>query len=297
MREARMVASLLEIQGVVCEIITARTRGDSRKQPPRGGVFPPGLFTHEVEVALAKNRADLAVHSVKDLPLELRAGLTIGAIVERDDPRDVLVANRVTLADSLESLPAGSRVGTSTVARRAQLLAFRDDLEAVELTGDVVERLEKVEKGRAHAAVFAAASLIRIGAIRSITQYLDPPLWLPRPGQGTLAIEIREDDNEVRDVIASLHHEPTAAAVRAERALYASLEGLPQLPVAALAHHDAAGDLSLHAFVSNSRGREPVRGSVAVDPLDPEEGGRRLAADLRSRGAESLIVELRSSAE
>ena len=239
----------------------------------------------------------MAVHSVKDLPLELRAGLAIGAVVERDDPRDVLVVNRITESDSLDSLPAGSRVGASTLARRAQLLAYRADLEPVELSGDVAARLEKVDKGSAHASFFAAASLIRIGALRSITQYLDPPAWLPRPGQGALAIEIREDDTAVRDVVTSLHHEPTAAALRAERSLAAALEGLPRLPLAALALPDAAGELTLHAFVSDARGREPVRGAMRVDPDDPEEAGRALAADLRSRGVESLLVELRGGGD
>lgn len=294
MREARMVASLLEIRGLACEIVTVKTKGDRKRQQPTGGVFSPGLFTHEIEVALSKGKVDCAVHSLKDLPLELREGLSIGAILERDDPRDVLVANPVTEADSLASLPAGSRVGTSTLRHRAQLFTHRPDLEAVALSGNIPTRLRKIETGKVHAAILSAAGLLRLGAIQRITQYLDAPDWLPAAGQGALAIEIRADDDEMREIVGLLDHAPTAIATRAERAFVAALDGVPQMPIATLAIPDASGALTLHAFVSDAHGRDAVRGSISVDPDSPEDSARALALEMRTRGVSSLLLELRN---
>lgn len=296
MRQARMVASLLELSGVASEIVTVRTKGDRKREKVFvEGAPPPGLFTHELEVALSKNRADCAVHTLKDLPLDLRDGLMIGAVLERDDPREVLVVNPVTVADDFASLPAGSRVGCSSVRRRAQLLAHRRDLEPAELRGSVPERLRKVETGRVHAAILSAESLIRLGATRRITQYLDAPDWLPAVGQGAVAIEVRADDEGTIRIVSMLDHAPTSIATRAERAFLAELEGIPQMPVAALAIPGDDGRLALHAFVSHATGRDAVRGMVEVDQSSPEESGRALAREMRTRGVSSLLLELRNA--
>ncbi len=296
MRQARMVASLLEMRGVESEVITVRTKGDRKRDKVFEEGPPPGLFTHELEVALSKNRVDCAVHTLKDLPVDLRPGLAIGAVLERDDPREVLVVNPVTVADDFASLPAGSRVGCSSIRRRAQLLAHRRDLEAAELRGSVPERLRKVETGRVHAAILSAESLIRLGATRSITQYLEAPDWLPAVGQGAVVIELREDDEKTREIVARLDHVPTSTATRAERAFLAELDGVPQMAIAALATASADdGELVLHAFVSNASGRDPVRGFMAVDPADPEGSGRALAKEMMTRGVSSLLLELRNA--
>ena len=295
MRQARMVASLLEMRGVESEVVTVKTKGDRKRDKIFEEGPPPGLFTHELEVALSKNRVDCAVHTLKDLPIDLRGGLAIGAVLERDDPREVLVVNPVTVADDFASLPAGSRVGCSSVRRRAQLLTHRRDLEPAELRGSVPERLRKVETGRVHAAILSAESLIRLSATRRITQYLEPPDWLPAAGQGAVAIEIREDDEKTREIVARLEHAPTAIATTAERAFLAALGDVPHMAVAALAAPSDEGAMTLHAFVSHASGRDPVRGSFIVDPDDPEESGRALAGEMMTRGVSSLLLELRNA--
>ncbi len=295
MRQARMVASLLEMSGVACEIVSVRTKGDRKRNTPWEDGPPRGLFTHELEVALSKKKVDCAVHTLKDLPLDLRDGLAIGAVLEREDPREVLVVNPVTVADDFASLPSGSRVGCSSVRRRAQLLVHRRDLEPAELRGSVPERLRKVETGRVHAAILSAESLIRLGATRRITQYLDAPDWLPAAGQGAIAVEIRADDERTRSIVSRLDHSPTAIATRAERAFLAELDGVPHMPIAALAIGGDDGELTLHGFVSHATGRDAVRGSHGVDPRNPEEAGRALAREMQTRGVSSLLLELRNA--
>jgi len=297
LRQARIVEAALTSRGLPCEIVTFKTTGDKKLNEPLSEIGAKGLFTRELEVALAKKKVDCCVHSLKDLPTELPEGLMIGAILEREDPRDVLVINPITEAEDLATLPAGSRVGTSSLRRRAQLKSLRPDLDVAELRGNVPTRLKKVETGKFHAAILAAAGLIRLGARARIKQYLDPPAWLPAAGQGAIAIEIREDDEEMREIVRSLDHEETSRSVRAERAFLAALEGGCQIPIGALATHDTSGKLVLHGFVSDLRGRDVVRGSTVVDPSAPESAGRALASDLRTRGATSLLMDLRSASQ
>jgi hydroxymethylbilane synthase len=295
MRQARIVEAALVADGHSCEIVTFKTTGDKKLDEPLSEIGAKGLFTHELEVALLRNKVDCCVHSLKDLPTELPDGLVIGAVLEREDPRDVLVVNPVTEAEDLASLPAGSRVGTSSLRRRAQLLALRPDLEVAELRGNVPTRLKKVDTGKVHAAILAAAGLIRLEARQRIKQFLEPPEWLPAAGQGAIAVEARADDEALLEILSRLHHAPTSVAVRAERAFLAALEGGCQVPIGALAQSDDNGDLILYGFVSDIKGRDVVRGSIAVDEASPEISGQALAADLRTRGASSLLIELRSS--
>ena len=170
-------------------------------------------------------------------------------------------------------------------------------LEVAELRGNVPTRLRKVDTGKVHAAILAAAGLIRLNAQQRIKQYLDAPAWLPAAGQGAIAVEIRADDDEMREIMSSLNHEATAVAVRAERAFLDALEGGCQVPIGALAAPDGDGKLILHGFVSDVRGRDIVRGSAPVDAVSPEDSGRALAADLRTRGASSLLMELRNAGQ
>jgi hydroxymethylbilane synthase len=286
-----MVESALEAPGVTCEIVTFKTVGDKKLDEPLRGIGAKGLFTHELEVALSKGKVDCCVHSLKDLPTESPDGLEIVAQLEREDPRDVLVANPVTQADSLGNIPAGSRVGTSSLRRRAQLLAHRPDLEVVELRGNVPTRLRKVDSGQVHAAILAAAGLIRLDARQRITAWLEPPGWLPAAGQGAIAIQIRADDEEMRALLAPLNHDATSIATRAERAFLAALDGGCQVPIGAL----VTPDMVLHGFVSDLSGKNIVRGFRPVNIAEPETSGEMLAADLRRRGAGSLLTELRSA--
>lgn len=295
LRQARIVGDALEGRGLQCEIVTFRTLGDRKLDEPLSEIGAKGLFTAELEKALSKKKVDCCVHSLKDLPTELPPGLVIGAVLEREDPRDVLVLNGVTQAEGLMDLPAGSRVGTSSLRRRAQLLAKRPDLEVVELRGNVPTRLRKVDMAKVHAAILAAAGLIRLNARQRITEFLDAPEWLPAAGQGAIAVEVRADDETLRDILSQLNHRETAIAVGAERAFLGALEGGCQIPIGALASRNRDGAMELHGFVSDLRGHDQVRGSLIVDEENPEESGRRLAADLRTRGATSLLMELRSS--
>ncbi|HET9777171.1 MAG TPA: hydroxymethylbilane synthase, partial [Gemmatimonadaceae bacterium] len=201
------------------------------------------------------------------------------------------VVNRQTGAESLDDLPRGSRVGTSSLRRRAQLLALRPDLEVVELRGNVPTRLSKVERGTVHAAILAAAGLIRLDVERRITQFLEPPDWLPAPGQGAIAIQARADDERMNALLRPLDHEPTSSATRGERAFLAALEGGCQVPIGALMGDGDDGP-TLYGMLADVNGRHIVRGSRTVTG-SPEAAGEALAAEIRSRGGSSLLVELR----
>jgi hydroxymethylbilane synthase len=292
LRQARLVEAALRALGITSELVTFKTTGDKKLDQPLAEIGAKGLFTRELEVALSKNKIDCAVHSLKDLPTESAEGLEIVAQLEREDPRDVLVVNRQTGAENLDDLPAGSRVGTSSLRRRSQLLARRPDLEVVELRGNVPTRLRKVESGAVHAAILAAAGLIRLEVERRITMFLDPPEWLPAAGQGAIAIQTRSDDTRMRDLLRPLDHEPTSTATRAERAFLAALEGGCQVPIGALVS-EAGGGPTLYGMLADLSGKHIVRGSRALDPSSPESTGEALAEEIRSRGGTSLLVELR----
>lgn len=296
LRQARLVENALLARGIRSELVTFKTIGDKKLDQPLTEIGAKGLFTHELEVALSKNKIDCAVHSLKDLPTESPENLEIIAQLEREDPRDVLIVNRATGAENLDDLPAGSRVGTSSLRRRAQLLARRPDLEAVELRGNVPTRLKKVETGAVHAAILAAAGLIRLEVEQRITMFLDPPDWLPAAGQGAIAIQVRSDDSRMKDLLRPLDHEPTSIATRAERAFLAALEGGCQVPIGALVS-EAGNRPTLYGMLSDLSGMHIVRGSRALDLDQPEATGEELAAEIRSRGGSSLLVELRQASK
>ena len=292
LRQARIVQSALLERGIESELVTYRTLGDKRLNEPLSTIGAKGLFTKELEVSLRKGKTDLAVHSLKDLPTDSPAGLVVAAVLEREDPRDALVLNRGIMGQSLDDLPRGSRVGTSSLRRRAQLLATRPDLEVAELRGNVPTRLMKVDEGRVHAAILAAAGLHRLGAHQHITCYLDAPAWLPAAGQGAIAVQVRDDDESVRLVAQSLNDLPTMRAVRAERAFLHALEGGCQVPIGALAVPTANGAL-LHGLIADVRGSRVVRSTIELDIDEPELSGVRLANQLRGEGASEILEGLR----
>jgi hydroxymethylbilane synthase len=287
-----MVEEALLARGIPSELVTFKTTGDKKVDQPLSEIGAKGLFTHELEVALAKNKIDCAVHSLKDLPTDSPDGLEIVALLEREDPRDALVVNRATGAEGLDDLPAGSRVGTSSLRRRAQLMARRPDLEVVELRGNVPTRLGKVESGQVHAAILAAAGLIRLEVSQRITMFFEPPDWLPAPGQGAIAIQARGGDPWVADVLSPLNDEKTSIATRAERAFLAALDGGCQVPIGALVSA-VDGRPTLYGMLSDVSGTHIVRGSRPLGAESPEATGEALAAEIRSRGGSSLLVELR----
>jgi hydroxymethylbilane synthase len=291
-RQARQVQEALAQRGVPAELKTYRTTGDKKLDEPLSAIGGKGLFTRELEHDLAKGVVDCCVHSLKDLPTESPRGLAIAATLEREDPRDVLIVNSVVGVTTLEDLPAGSRVGTSSLRRRAQLLALRPDLDVVELRGNVPTRIKKVDDGHVHAAILAAAGLHRLGVPQHIASYLEAPAWLPAAGQGAIAVQIRDDDVRIRAVVAQLDDARTHADTNAERAFLAALEGGCQVPIGALVVGSGV-DRTLHGFIGDVRGRRALRGELPLDDSNPELTGVRLANELRHQGASDILESLR----
>lgn len=292
LRQAREVQRRLEAHGVASELKTYRTIGDKRLDEPLSAIGAKGLFTEELEHDLRRGKVDCCVHSLKDLPTSSPDGLVIAAVLPREDPRDVVVLGPYTAAMRLQDLPRGARVGTSSLRRRAQLLAIHPDLDVVELRGNVPTRLRKVDSAQVDAAILAAAGLKRLDAPQHIAFHLEPPEWLPAAGQGAIAVQAREDDPALLATLRLLDDRDTSIAVRAERAMLAALDGGCQVPIGALALRDLGG-IVLHGLVADPRGQRVVRGARAVDPEDPEHAGRALALELRSRGGDAILDELR----
>lgn len=285
--QASFVARALESFGRKVELLPLVTQGDRILDAPLSRVGGKGLFVKEIEEALLGGRADLAVHSLKDVPTKLPDGLVLGAILEREDPRDALCA---PAHRTLESLPAGARVGTSSLRRRAQLLALRPDLRVVEIRGNVGTRMSKLE-GEVDAVILAAAGLRRLGLEDRITEVIAPEALLPAVGQGALAVEIREGDDETAALVRRLEHADTRDAVRAERALLARLEGGCQIPLAA--HAEVEGDrLRLRARVGRVDGSLLLEAEGEGTRAEAEAIGVRAAEELLVRGADEILASL-----
>lgn len=265
------------------EVHVVRTRGDENSDRPLPEIGERGLFTSALEQALLSGQADLAVHSLKDLPTRDTPGLVLGAVPVRADPRDVLVSRD---GRDLAGLPPGAAVGTSSPRRRAFLLAARPDLEVQPLRGNVETRLRKVEEGQVEAAVLAAAGLTRLGLARRIAAFLPPERFPPAPGQGALAVQCRAEDEEVLRLLRHLEDEPTRSAVQAERTFLAALGGGCALPVGALGRW-RQGSLHLLAAVASPDGSQVLR--LEAEGRDPVGLGRRVAEQALEQGAEGLL--------
>jgi hydroxymethylbilane synthase len=254
---------------------------------PKLGEQGKGLFTKELEEAIRERRVDLAVHSLKDLPTELPAGLHIGAISSREDVRDALVARQGI--QRFNDLPVNALIGTSSLRRQAQLRAVRPDLRLEPIRGNVDTRLRKLDDGEFDAIILAAAGLHRLGFTERITEHLNTQLVLPAVGQGALAIETRSDDAEVNELIGRLDHEPTRLACQAERAFLKGLGGGCLVPIAAHARIESPM-LELIGLVASTDGREIVRGTVAGSSEDAEALGNQLARELIAQGADRILA-------
>jgi hydroxymethylbilane synthase len=277
--------------------VSYSTTGDRVLDRPLSAIGAKGLFTAELEADLLGGRIDCAVHSLKDLPTTDTRGLTVAALLQREDPRDALVVRRGVQARSLAELEPGSRVGTSSLRRRAQLRALRPDVEVCDLRGNVGTRLRKVDQGDVDAALLAAAGLNRLGLHDRIVELLDAPRWLAAPGQGAIAVQSRSNDARMLSVLRTLDDEGTRTAVLAERALLATLEGGCQVPIGASVLHgaDRFGSAVLHGVIAAVDGSRVVRGSIAVDLSDPAAAGRALAAKLLADGGDEILSELRAA--
>lgn len=281
-----MVAALTAAHPEVrCEEVIIRTRGDRFSDRPFAAVGSRGIFARDIEAALLDGAIDLAVHSLKDLETAEQAGLTIGALPARADPRDALVS---PAGYRLANLPLGARVGTSSIRRTALLLHHRPDLQVEPIRGNVPTRLQKARELGYTALVLAAAGLDRLDLADAITERLDPADFLPEAGQGAIAVQVRAADQRLRDLVAPLHDPATAACCLAERACAAALAGSCQTPIAA--HAQFAGSaLRLDALVCSPDGRRLIRRQANGDPAQPEELGRQLAATLLAAGAAAVL--------
>jgi len=275
--------------GLKVDILGLTTRGDEILDRSLAKIGGKGLFVKELENALAAGEADIAVHSAKDVPMDLPEGFTLGAILAREDPRDAFVSNAYA---RLEQLPPGAVVGTSSLRREAQLRSRLAGLDVRPLRGNVETRLAKLDRGDYAAVVLAAAGLKRLGLGSRIRAFIDPEVSLPAAGQGALAIECRAARADVVAALVPLHDAPTAACVAAERAVSRALGGSCQVPLAAYGEIVGSQRLRLRGLVASPDGTSIVRGEIEGDPDAPEAAGKALADDLRGRGADAILAAL-----
>ena len=290
--QAEWVKGALARAGVVAELVIIKTRGDAEVDRPLHELEGKGFFTKEIEDALRDGRIDVAVHSLKDLPTSLPAGLVLAAVPKRADPAEALVTREAGVT-SIAELPAGARLGTSSLRRVAQVRYLRADLDIVPLRGNVPTRVQKVKEGRdgLDAALLAGAGLDRLELEGNIAARLDPLDVMPAPGQGALGLEVRADDRQARDTLAPLADPESARQVAAERSLLGALEGGCQAPVAAYCGKREAGNGSevLYGRVTAQDGSVQITASAEIDAREPAAAGVRVAALLRAQGASKLL--------
>lgn len=274
--------------GLTVTLQRIKTSGDKILDVPLAAIGGKGLFVKEIEEALLREEIDLAVHSMKDVPTVLPDGLDILCVPARDDPRDVLVSRD---SCSLDQLPKGSRVGTSSLRRQAQLLHHRPDLRVELLRGNLDTRLRKLHNGEYDAIVLAAAGLSRMGWSDRVTEYLPPEVSLPAIGQGALGLEGRRNDGFVQTLVEKLEHRPTRTAVMAERALLERLQGGCQVPIAA--HATVKGDtLIMTGLIASVNGRRLIRDTIQ-GPVSKAQGlGMHLAEKLLAQGGDLILSEI-----
>lgn len=274
--------------GLKVELLTMSTQGDKILDTPLAKIGGKGLFVKELERALLDGEADIAVHSMKDVPVELPEGLHLPVILEREDPRDAFVSAKFA---SFEDLPEGARLGTSSLRRQCQLRALRPDLRILDLRGNVNTRLKKLDDGEYDAIILATAGLLRLGMGERITTALAPEISLPAIGQGAIGIECREHDPRIESLIASLDHAVTHTCVAAERAMNTRLGGGCQVPIAGFAMF--SGDsLHVRGLVGRTDGSELLRSEFFGRAEEAVNMGVALAEELLAQGADEILEQL-----
>lgn len=274
--------------GLIVELKKIKTTGDKILDVPLAKVGGKGLFVKEIEEALLSGEADLAVHSMKDVPTELPGGLHLAAILKREDPRDALLSVH---SPSFRSLPEGAAVGTSSLRRSCQLLNLRPDLKIQSLRGNLDTRIRKLREGLFDAVVLAAAGIKRLGFEGHITEMLDPSVSLPAIAQGAVGIECRADDGFINGLAAPLNHEETSVCVKAERAFLKRLEGGCQVPIAAYARLKD-GRISMDGLVGSVSGQTIIKSRMEGSAEEPDALGLRLAEELLGKGAKAILDEV-----
>jgi hydroxymethylbilane synthase len=293
MWQARHAAGLLlqAHPGIEVELLPMVTRGDIILDQPLAQIGGKGLFLKELEKALLSGEADIAVHSMKDVPVEDVPGLEVEVLLMRANPFDALLDRN---GRTLDELPSGSRVGTSSLRRQCQLRALRPDLELADLRGNVNTRLRKLDEGEYDAIVLACAGLERLGLNRYITDVLAPPRWLPASTQGTIGIQNREGDDEIRALLEPLNHVETALRTRAERAVATALEGSCQVPLAVYSEVEGK-ELSVTGLVGTPDGATVLRSERHGAAADVDTVAASVATDLIGQGAGDIIAGLRQA--
>lgn len=291
--QAEWVRDRIEAKGIPVKIYKIQTSGDKILDVPLAKVGGKGLFVKEIEEALLREEIDLAVHSMKDLPGILPDALHIPVITKREDPRDALVSPD---GKKLADLSEGATVGTSSLRRQAQLMAFRPDLHIVSLRGNLDTRLRKVQEGNLDAIVLAAAGLHRMGWEKQISEYLPIEQLLPAIAQGALGIECRKDDPEIQEIVLTLNHSETSMAVRTERAMLARLEGGCQVPIGGHATF-VDGKITLQGLVASLDGKEIVREKQTVPFLEAGGLGVSVAEALLKKGAGTILEAIYAEGE
>jgi len=274
------------VSGRQYRIVPIKTTGDTMQEKGETTVDSKSIFTKEIEEHLLNGEIDFAVHSMKDLTTEVPKGLVIAAVPERGNHRDAFISRN---KEKFQQLPGGARIGTSSPRRRTQLLAARADLQIMEMRGNVDTRLRKLRSGQYDAIILAAAGLERLSLERNITELLSTETMLPAIGQGALAVQSREDDNEIRELVSHIEHSPTRRAVAAERAFARRLGADCRTPIAAYAK-TAGEKLTIEGLVASVDGRKVVRSKLVSDNHDAAKVGEELADSLLNRGAQ-LVLE------
>lgn len=295
LRQANFIKGslLAEYSNLKVDLVPLTTKGDEIIEVPLAKVGGKGLFVKELERALLENEADIAVHSMKDVPMEFPIGLGLAVICEREDPSDAFVSNTYS---SFLDLPSGARVGTSSFRRQCQLANIRPDLELNSLRGNVGTRLEKLDSGLFDAIILASAGLIRLDMRDRITQRIPFDMCLPAGGQGAVGIECRTEDIEILRLINFLHHQDTATRILAERAVNQKLQGGCEVPIASFAEIEDEG-LFLRALVGTVDGKQLIHSKIKGKSRDAERLGVFVAEDLLAMGAGEILATLQTDTE
>ena len=288
--QARHAAECLRSawKDLTVELLPCTTRGDEILDRPLIEIGGKGLFIKELEVQLLSGRADMAVHSLKDMTTEIPEGLCLAAVTKREDPRDVLVSNRY---ETLDKLPQGAVIGTSSLRRSSQLLHRRGDLRIKPLRGNLQTRLKKLDAGDYDAIILAAAGLKRMGMEERIRSYITTEESIPACGQGIMAVEARQD-SELIQLLSCLHDEEVAKAVSAERAFLKRVGGDCKVPAGMYARPSSQGELSASAFISSLDGKRFFSMEMTCASTDAEQMGVRMAEELLDRGGRDVLLEL-----
>jgi hydroxymethylbilane synthase len=291
--QSELVSSLLKKQypGLEVELIKIKTTGDKILDAPLAKIGDKGLFVKEIEVALLNGDVDIAVHSAKDMPTEIPAGLTLAVYMKRDDPADALISRN---GETLDELREGAVIGTSSLRRRAQLMAYRPDLKFVDLRGNVGTRLAKLEEENLDAILLSGAGLTRLGMGDRITERLGSDIVVPAVGQGLIVVETRQDNTEVLNLIEFLNDYETSICVKAERSFSDRIGGGCQVPMGAIAVLDG-GKIKMKAIVASLDGERVLKAEAQGEPCDAEVVGAALAASLIEAGAGVILEEIRNT--